>query len=129
MKKLSFFHTPDLILLGREDPSRTGERLPVEDLPPRPGEGYLLSIEHTPYQTDDTIAQRADLQLSGHTHAGQLLPMKLCYAIAGLNVHGLYHIGETDVYISSEISGWAVPLRTEAHCNFEVVTIKPGEAA
>ena len=113
----------DLILLGREDPSRNEERLAFEKLPPRPGDGYLLCVEHTPYQNDDIISQKADLQLSGHTHDGQLFPLHWAYNILGLNVHGLYHIGETDVYVSSGIAGWAAPLRSESHCVYEVVTI------
>ena len=62
----------------------------------------------------------ADLQLSGHTHAGQLFPLKTLYALAGLNVVGDYRIDGNDLYVSSGVSGWYLPLRNESHCYYEV---------
>ena len=115
----------DLILLGREDPCRNGERVPFGKLPPRPGDGYLLCVEHTPYQNEDIISQKADLQLSGHTHDGQLFPLHWVYTLSGLKVHGLYNAGDTNVYVSSGIAGWGAPIRTESHCVYEIVTISP----
>lgn len=115
----------DLILLGREDPSRPKERVKVSDLPAKPGEGYLICIEHTPYQPDDILAQKADLQLSGHTHDGQYFPMHTVYSLLGLYVNGYYHVGSTDLYVSPGIAGWAIPTRTESHCMYEVITLHP----
>lgn len=115
----------DLILLGREDRSRPEERLRVDDLPPLPGEGYLICIEHTPYQPDDILAQKADLQLSGHTHDGQYFPMHMVYGLLGLYVNGYYRVGETDLYVTPGIAGWGIPTRTESHCMYEVVTLHP----
>ena len=115
----------DLILLGREDPSRPEERVKVSDLPAIPGEGYLICIEHTPYQPDDILAQKADLQLSGHTHDGQYFPLHTVYSLLGLYVNGYYHVGSTDLYVSPGIAGWAIPTRTESHCMYEVITLHP----
>ena len=115
----------DLILLGREDPSRPAERLSVNDLPAVPGEGYLISIEHTPYQPDDILAQNADLQLSGHTHDGQYFPLHMVYSLLGLYVNGYYRVGNTDLYVTPGIAGWAIPTRTESHCMYEVITLHP----
>ena len=115
----------DLILLGREDPSRPEERLSPNDLPALPGEGYLICIEHTPYQPEDILAQNADLQLSGHTHDGQYFPLHTVYALLGLYVKGYYRVANTDLYVSPGIAGWAIPTRTESHCSYEVVTLHP----
>ena len=115
----------DLILLGREDPSRPEERLSPNDLPALPGEGYLICIEHTPYQPEDILAQKADLQLSGHTHDGQYFPLHTVYSLLGLYVKGYYRVGDTDLYVSPGIAGWAIPTRTESHCMYEVVTLHP----
>lgn len=115
----------DLILLGREDPSRPAERLSPGDLPARPGEGYLISVEHTPYQPEDILAQNADLQLSGHTHDGQYFPLHTVYGLIGLYVNGHYRVGNTDLYVTPGIAGWAIPTRTESHCMYEVITLHP----
>ena len=68
---------------------------------------------------------KADLQLSGHTHAGQLFPLRCVYALIGLNVYGDYTIGDTQLYVTSGITGWYLPLRNEANCSYEVITLQP----
>ena len=114
----------DLVLLGREDVS-SENRLSVDELEARPENAYVVCIDHSPYQTQDSIDTGADLQLSGHTHAGQFFPLQLLYTIFGYDAYGEYHYGNTDLYVSSGISGWNLPLRTEAACHYEVVTLLP----
>ena len=115
----------DLIVIGREDKSRPEKRKAVKDLPAMPSDHYMITIDHTPYQEDEIIELNADLQLSGHTHAGQLFPVKTIYRLIGINTYGDYYIGNTHLYVSSGIAGWYLPLRSEAHCNYEVFTLKP----
>ncbi|MBQ6334695.1 MAG: metallophosphoesterase [Erysipelotrichaceae bacterium] len=110
----------DLLLLGREDPSHPEERKAVKDLPEWPKDRYVICIDHTPYQNKEIEEIGADLQLSGHTHAGQLFPLKTLYALAGLNVVGNYQIGNCDLYVSPGVAGWYLPLRNESHCYYEV---------
>lgn len=116
--------SPDLVLMGREDQSDPS-RLAVEDLKPRPENAYVVNIDHSPYQTEDIIATKADLQLSGHTHAGQYFPLQLVYNLTGYDAYGSYRYGETDLYVSSGISGWHLPLRTEERCHYEVINLIP----
>lgn len=115
----------DLVLLGREDPSRPEKRKAVKDLPSIPRNCYVVTIDHTPYQTQEIIELKADLQLSGHTHAAQFFPIQTIYKILNLNVLGDYYIGDTHLYVSPGISGWALPLRSEGHCQYEVFELKP----
>ncbi len=116
----------DIIILGREDVSHQ-ERKAVEQLPDLSADKYVICVDHTPYQNEDIIKQKADLQLSGHTHAAQFWPMKFVYTLARLNVEGNYRIGDTDLYVSPGIAGWYLPFRTESHCYYEVITLKPAE--
>ena len=114
----------DLVLLGREDPS-SSERKDPSALPQYPDGAYIIAVEHNPYLTEDIQKQNADLQLSGHTHAGQLFPLRLLYTAAGLKVVGEYQEGGTTVYVSPGIGGWFYPMRNESHCWYEVITLKP----
>ena len=116
----------DLVLLGREDPS-CESRLEVSKLKPWPKESYVISIEHNPYLNDDILKTDADLQLSGHTHAGQYFPLRFVYMLARLNVVGEYRIGNTDLYVSPGIGGWGMPFRNESRSQFEYVHIMPQE--
>ena len=112
----------DLIVLGRED-SNKEERKEVGSLKPWPKDHYVICVDHSPYQTDDIIKTKADLQLSGHTHAGQYFPLKTLYTLAGLNVYGNYRIEDTDLYVSSGISGWYSPFRNEEGCHYEIINL------
>ena len=114
----------DLVLLGKEDYSSPG-RLEPEDLPARPDGVFVLSIDHSPYEYSDIIATKADLQVSGHSHAGQLFPLKTVYNLACFNAYGKYRHGNTDVFVSSGFSGWGVPLKTEVRSEYVVVNLVP----
>ena len=115
----------DLVLLGREDPSRPEERKAVKNLPALPSDRYAIVLDHTPYQNEEIIELKADLQLSGHTHAAQFFPLQTVYRILGLNTCGDYKIGDTHLYVTPGIGGWYFPLRSESHCNYEVFELKP----
>lgn len=115
----------DLIIIGREDVSRPEKRKAVKDLPAYNKESYVITVDHNPYQNEDIIELKADLQLSGHTHAGQFFPVKTIYKLLGLNAYGDYHIGNTHLYVSSGIAGWYLPFRSEEHYNYEVIQLKP----
>ena len=114
----------DLVLFGREDINEPGRKA-VEDIPERPEDAFVLLIDHTPYVTDEITASGADFQISGHTHAGQVFPLKWVYRAAGFDSFGYFKHGVTTVYVSSGIGGWGFPFRTEERCRYEVITLKP----
>ena len=113
----------DLVLMGREDIT-VETRKKTEDIPARPEGKFVLSVDHSPYNDEDTIAAKADLQLSGHSHAGQYFPLCVDTPFAN-HIYGYYKIGETDMYVSSGFAGWAAPARTSVFCNYEVFKLKP----
>ena len=73
------------------------------------------------------MEMKADLQLSGHTHAGQFFPLRFLYALAGLNVCGEYHFNDTAVFVSPGIAGWYFPFHNEAICSYEVIRLIPSD--
>ena len=86
-----------------------------------------LAALHPRFPADDILKTDADLQLSGHTHAGQYFPLRFVYMLARLNVVGEYRIGNTDLYVSPGIGGWGMPFRNESRSQFEYVHIMPQE--
>lgn len=113
----------DLAILGRENDEEGPDRAEVSRLPKLPPDRYVICVDHSPYLEDDIKATGADLQLSGHTHAGQFFPLRYVYRLGVNNIYGDYKLGGTDLYVSSGITGWYFPFRTEAHCNYEVITL------
>ncbi len=113
----------DLTFLGREDASSDNRKDVSELANPYP-DTYLLVIDHQPMPFEDNCALGVDLQISGHTHAGQLFPLRQMYVVIG-NCYGEYHNGDSTLIISSGESGWRCPLRTSYGCHYEIVTISP----
>ena len=103
-------------LVGREDrdkPRFTGQpRKPLEELM----KGLDLSrpvilLDHQPFNLDRAAQLGADLQLSGHTHHGQLWPFNyITKAIYELS-WGYKKIGDTHFYVSSGFGSWGPPIR------------------
>lgn len=114
----------DLILYGSEDPSRPQDFIPADEVPEFTNDAYSIYIVHTPPHGKEPIA-RADLELSGHIHAGQFFPVRLIYTLAGLHVKGEYSVGNTVLLVSPGIAGWYLPLRNESVCSYEVIDLQP----
>lgn len=72
-----------------------------------------ILLYHTPDKVREISKLGIDLQLSGHTHAGQMFPMNIITNIIykGFN-HGLYQIKDYNLYISSGVGTWGPIMRT-----------------
>lgn len=118
----------DLVLLGREDMSdENGRKESSELINPSP-EAFFLTVDHSPYETDAAFRKIGmDLQLSGHSHAGQLFPLCTVFELAGYECYREYRHGNTVLYVSPGTSGWGYPFRTDKHCEYEVLTLRPAE--
>ena len=114
----------DLVLLGREDVSRGEERSRYADLT-CPYEGMLIVADHQPYDEEQLAEEVSTLQISGHSHAGQLFPLQAVYRILGLPAYGSFRYAGTQLYVSSGAGLWGTPIRTEERCEWVLVTIRP----
>jgi uncharacterized protein len=103
-------------LVGREDRDRprfTGQpRKSLEEVMKDVDRSYpIILLDHQPFNLTKAVAQGADLQLSGHTHHGQLFPLNLITdAIYELS-YGYKKIGPTHFYVSSGFGSWGPPMR------------------
>lgn len=71
-----------------------------------------ILLHHVPSRLQ--LAERAgvSLQLSGHTHCGQIFPYNLLtHRIFGRFTHGLHSFGAMQVYTSSGAGTWGPPMR------------------
>jgi len=114
---------PDLTLLGREDDS-VKDRISIDELINPYVDTYLIALDHQPFKFKDNCKAKVDLQLSGHTHAGQLFPLRMIYDIK-IYSYGEYKYNDSILNVSSGASGWLIPFRTEIGCQFEVINLKP----
>jgi predicted MPP superfamily phosphohydrolase len=63
-----------------------------------------------------------DLQLSGHTHHGQMFPINLITSKIYELSQGYKKKGNTQYYVSSGVGTWGPPIRTGSRS--EIVNIK-----
>ena len=78
----------------------------------RDPERELVLLAHQPRSIDEAAKGGAGLQLSGHTHAGQMWPFGAAVRLAQPYVEGLHRHGAlTQIYVSSGTGYWGPPLR------------------
>jgi predicted MPP superfamily phosphohydrolase len=79
-------------------------------------------------QIHDAVEHGVDLQLSGHTHGGQLWPGSLLAAAANPTVAGLERYGDTQLYVSRGAGAWGPPTRVGAPSDITVVELASRQA-
>ncbi|MFF9568108.1 metallophosphoesterase [Streptomyces sp. NPDC014685] len=80
-------------------------------------------LAHQPVVIHDAVAHGVDLQLSGHTHGGQLWPGNLIAGLANPTVAGLERYGDTQLYVSRGAGAWGPPVRVGAPSDITVVEL------
>ncbi len=82
---------------------------------------------HKPYGFDTLATKEIDLILSGHTHGGQVVPIKFgnfnlsFAATVSKYIEGLYKIGKSNMYVSRGIGSVGLPIRI--NCPPEITKI------
>ncbi len=71
----------------------------------------LILLAHQPRAVFQAAQAGVDLQLSGHTHGGQLVPFDKLVALQQPYVKGLHQHGPTQVYVSCGTGYWGPPMR------------------
>ncbi len=112
-----------LTLVGRKD-SRAGERKTLaellisarRDLP-------LILLAHRPTGFDEARAAGIDIQLSGHTHHGQLFPVNLITRREYDLSWGHLEREGAHLFVTSGVQGWGPPVRTVGASEIMVIRI------
>ena len=116
-------------LAGREDRSSNSfagkKRLTLDSLlsgldRSRP----IVLMDHQPFKLEEAEKQQVTLQLSGHTHNGQLWPLNyIIDAIYELGM-GYKKIGNTHFYVSPGYGSWGPPVRTGHRPEIALIKLK-----
>ena len=81
----------------------------------RDPERSLVLLAHQPREVDAAIRQGVELQLSGHTHGGQIFPFSMAVGAVYPYVKGLYRDvgpgGAGQIYVSRGTGYWGPPMR------------------
>jgi hypothetical protein len=74
-------------------------------------DGVVVLLAHDPRTFDEARRCGVDLQLSGHTHAGQRWPFQWLVRLQTRYVVGRYQSGGSQLYVSRGTGFWGPPLR------------------
>ncbi|MFJ9949558.1 metallophosphoesterase [Kitasatospora sp. NPDC091207] len=80
-------------------------------------------LSHQPVTVHDAVRHGVDLQLSGHTHGGQLWPGNYLAELANPTVAGLERYGDTQLYVTRGAGAWGPPVRVGAPSDITIVTL------
>jgi hypothetical protein len=82
----------------------------------------VILMDHQPFRLEAAQNAGVDLQLSGHTHHGQLWPFNFITKRVYELSWGYLQKGDTHYYVSCGVGGWGPPVRTNSRP--EIINIK-----
>jgi predicted MPP superfamily phosphohydrolase len=121
-----------LVVAGVDDRTAHGSGRPghgadhAAALQGAPDAAPVLLLAHQPQQIRAAVEHGVDLQLSGHTHGGQIWPFHLLVrldqpVLAGLSRHG----ERTQLYTSRGTGFWGPPFRVFAPSEITLLILRP----
>jgi uncharacterized protein len=120
-------------LAGIDDRTAAGSGVPghgadiAAALDGRHDETPVVLLAHQPWMIDQARAAGVDLQLSGHTHGGQLWPFDYAIRLDQPAVQGLSRHGDTQLYVTAGAGYWGPAMRVGSRPEVTVVELRaPG---
>ena len=84
----------------------------------------LILLAHQPLVFPEAARRGVDLQLSGHTHGGQIVPFQLMIRLVySRYVSGLYRLGCAQLHVSPGTGFWGPPMRVGTPSEITVLEI------
>ena len=99
-------------------------RKPLEELLTQADlERPTILLDHQPYELNRTDSLGIDLQLSGHTHHGQVWPVNLLTDHIYEQSHGYRRWTKSHIWVSSGISLWGPPFRIGTRGDMAIIRL------
>ena len=89
----------------------------------RDADRELVLLAHQPKQIRQAAEHGVGLQLSGHTHGGQIFPWNLFVRLEQPFIAGLSRFRDTQIYVSCGTGYWGPPMRVGAPAEITLVEL------
>ncbi|BCI55514.1 metallophosphatase [Mycolicibacterium litorale] len=89
------------------------------------GSRPTVLLAHQPVMVSEAAARGVDLQLSGHTHGGQMWPFHYAVRAVQPALAGLSTVDDTQLYVSRGAGFWGPPVRIGAPPDITVLSLSP----
>ena len=84
----------------------------------------IILLDHQPFNLSEVEKAGIDIELSGHTHDGQIWPFNYITDLIYEKGAGYLRKGNTHYYVSSGVGGWGPPIRTNGRPEIIRVMLK-----
>ncbi|MDL2247839.1 metallophosphoesterase, partial [Bacteroides sp. OttesenSCG-928-J23] len=109
-------------VIGRDDRTYYGREQELGNLTESLDKSKpLIVLDHQPYELDEVERKKIDLQLSGHTHDGQIWPISWITSAMYEKSHGYLKKGSSHIYVSSGMGIWGGKFRVGTRSEYVVI--------
>ena len=113
-----------LCIVGRDDRTNRNRKSLRDILPDgAPKDRFTVLLDHQPYHLEEAENLGVDLQLSGHTHYGQVWPISWITSAIYEITYGEGRRGSTFYYVSSGLGIWGGKYRIGTKSEYVVIEI------
>jgi predicted MPP superfamily phosphohydrolase len=84
----------------------------------------VVLLAHQPIQVNEAEKRGVDLQLSGHTHGGQIFPFGYLVRLQQPVLAGYARFGNTQLYVTRGAGFWGPPVRVGAPPDISLVELR-----
>ena len=84
----------------------------------------VVLLAHQPIQVHEAQRHGVDLQLSGHTHGGQIFPFGYLVGLQQPVLAGYARFGETQLYVTRGAGFWGPPVRVGAPPDITLIELR-----
>jgi uncharacterized protein len=116
-------------VVGREDVSKSSftkeKRKKLYDILSEMNENLpVILLDHTPVRLNEAVENKIDLQLSGHTHNGQMFPLNFITNLIYEVSWGYIEKEDSHFYVSSGVGSWGPPVKLASDAEIVNLRIK-----
>lgn len=117
----------DVTIIGRDDRSNRSRKSVARLMQGVTRGDYIILLDHQPFNLAEAEQNGVDLQLSGHTHRGQVWPLNWVTKKMYECDYGQWRKGKTDYYVSSGMGIWGGKFRIGTDSEYAVITVTPNK--
>lgn len=114
----------ELTIIGRDDKTNKSRKTLKELCEGTDNNRFRIVLDHQPYNLKQAEENGIDLQLSGHTHHGQVWPINWITDMIYECAYGEHQRGNTKYYISSGMGIWGGKFRIGTQSEYAIINIK-----
>lgn len=113
----------DFYIIGRDDSASSSSNSLSDLAKDLDTTKTKILIDHTPSRIDESIDNDIDLQVSGHTHDGQIFPANIITNNIFKVDYGYAKFNSTNIVVSSGFGTWGPPIRIGSRSEIVLINL------